>query len=126
MMDNVVIAILGSSAFTGLVLKLIEAGVDRWSKGAREKREAKERAFAALAAAVESLKEDNRVIMHDRLFCLFEELGKADGITAGERANVDYLYERYKKIGGNHHADIYYAMIAAKPVIPEEGGQYEQ
>ena len=119
-MDNVVFAILGSSAFTGIVLKLLEAAVDRWSKGAREKREAQAKALADLAAAVESLKEDNRVIMHDRLFCLFEEFGQRDSITAGERANVDYLYERYKAIDGNHHADIYYGLISAKPVEAEK------
>lgn len=119
-MDNIVLAILGSSAFTGLVLKVLEAAVDRWSKGAREKREAQAKAFADLAVAVESLKEDNRVIMHDRLFCLFEEFGTRDALTAGERANVDYLFERYKAIGGNHHADIYYSLISAKPVEAEK------
>lgn len=121
-MDNIVLAILGSSAFTGLVLKVLEAAVDRWSKGAKEKREAQAKAFSDLADAVESLKEDNRVIMHDRLFCLFEEFGSRDAITAGERANIDYLFERYKAIGGNHHADIYYNLISAKPVEPEKEG----
>ena len=121
-MNETIIAILGSSAFTGLVLKIIEAGVDRWSKTAREKLEAQERAFSALAAAVESLKEDNRVIMHDRLFCLFEEFAGRDAISAGERANVDYLFERYKAIGGNHHADIYYNLISEKPVTAEQEG----
>lgn len=126
-MDNVVIAILGSSAFTGIVLKVLEAAVDRWSKGAREKREAQVKALADLTAAVESLKEDNRVIMHDRLFCLFEEFGTRDALTAGERANVDYLFDRYRGIGGNHHAEIYYNLLAAKPIKPEEGGEdYEQ
>lgn len=126
-MDSVVIAILGSSAFTGIVLKLLEAAVDRWSKGAREKREAQAKALADLTAAVESLKEDNRVIMHDRLFCLFEEFGPRDALTAGERANVDYLFDRYRGIGGNHHAEIYYNLLAAKPVTAEEGGgSYEQ
>ena len=126
-MDNVVIAILGSSAFTGIVLKVLEAAVDRWSKGAREKREAQAKALADLTAAVEGLKEDNRVLMHDRLFCLFEEFGPRDALTAGERANVDYLFDRYRGIGGNHHAEIYYNLLAAKPIKPEEGGEnYEQ
>ena len=126
-MDNIVLAILGSSAFTGLVLKLLEAAVDRWSKGAREKREAQAKALADLTAAVDGLKEDNRVLMHDRLFCLFEEFGPRDALTAGERANVDYLFDRYRGIGGNHHAEIYYNLLAAKPIKPEEGGEnYEQ
>lgn len=126
-MDNIVLAILGSSAFTGIVLKLLEAAVDRWSKGAREKRAAQVKALADLAAAVESLKEDNRVLMHDRLFCLFEEFGPRDALTAGERANVDYLFDRYRGIGGNHHAEIYYNLLAAKPVTAEEGGgSFEQ
>ena len=126
-MDNVVIAILGSSAFTGIVLKVLEAAVDRWSKGAREKREAQAKALADLTAAVDGLKEDNRVLMHDRLFCLFEEFGPRDALTAGERANVDYLFDRYRGIGGNHHAEIYYNLLAAKPIKPEEGGEnYEQ
>lgn len=118
-MDQIILAIIGSSAFTGLVLKILEAAVERWSKTAKEKREAQSRLLADLRIAVESLKEDNRVIMHDRLFCIFEEFGQRDAITAGERANVDYLYERYKAIGGNHHADIYYRLISEKPVEPE-------
>ena len=117
---DMVLAIVGSSAFTGIVLKVLEYSLDRWGKAAREKRDAQAKAFADLATAVESLKEDNRVIMHDRLFCLFEELSKRDTITAGERANVDSLYERYKKNGWNHHADIYYGLISSKTVTAEE------
>lgn len=127
---QIIIAILTSSAFTGLLVKILEIIVDAKSKKKKEEREALIKHTEQVDALLEDLKselddlrEDNLVIMHDRIYAMFKKFENADTVTTSDRANLDYLYERYIKRHGNHDAEILYSIIIEKPVVP--GGRTE-
>ena len=127
---QIIIAILTSSAFTGLLVKILEIIVDAKSKKKKEEREALIKHTEQVDALLEDLKselddlrEDNLVIMHDRIYAMFKKFENADTITISDRANLDYLFERYIKRHGNHDAELLYNIIVEKPVVP--GGRTE-
>lgn len=127
---QIIIAILTSSAFTGLLVKILEIIVDAKSKKKKEAREALikhteqvDELLEDLKSELDDLREDNLVIMHDRIYAMFKKFENADTITASDRSNLDYLYERYTKRHGNHDAELLYNIIIAKPVVP--GGRTE-
>lgn len=122
---QIVIAILTSSAFTGLIVKILEIVVDVKSKKKKEEREAVldhiqkvDDMMDDFKGELDELKEDNLVILHDRIYAMFKKFEKKDALTASDRANLDYLYERYINRGGNHDAEILYEIIKEKPVVP--------
>lgn len=123
--QQMIVACLTSSAFTGMVVKLIEALIDKFSK---KKEKAREEAKAdmehvkstvtSIQKDVNEMKEDNLVLLHDRIYSNFKRLAKQDYITSEDRASMDYLFETYTKHGGNHHAEVLYQIICEKPVKP--------
>jgi hypothetical protein len=122
---QIIIAILSSSAFTGVLLKIIELIAEATNKKKKEEREATQRhneqvdeALVAFRAELEDLREDNLVMMHDRIYAMFKKFEHADTITASDKANLDYLWERYSNRKGNHDAEILYKIVDAKPVVP--------
>lgn len=122
--EQILLAIFTSSAFTGIVLKLVDMALDRWGKTAKAKRDAQSAALQKLEQAVDDLKEDDLVLMHDRIYQMFTELSKKDVITADDKANLDYVFERYTARGGNHRAESYYSAIVKKQ-IETKGLKYE-
>lgn len=127
---QIVVAILTSSAFTGVLVKIIEVVADATNKKKREARQAMlehqqkvDDALQEVESELNALREDNLVIMHDRIYAMFKKFENADTITASDKANLDYLYERYTKRKGNHDAEILYNIIDEKPVVP--GGRTE-
>lgn len=127
---QIVIAILTSSAFTGVLVKIIEVIADANNKKKKEAREAilkhnekVDELLEKFQSELIALKDDNLVILHDRIYAMFKKFEKQDTLTASDRSNLDYLYERYTKRGGNHDAEILYKIIVEKPVIP--GGRTE-
>lgn len=122
---QIIIAILSSSAFTGVLLKIIELIAEATNKKKKEEREAILRHSENVDTMLEEfqgelndLREDNLVIMHDRVYAMFKKFEHADTMTASDRSNLDYLYERYTARGGNHDAEILYNIIIEKPVVP--------
>lgn len=122
---QIIIAILTSSAFTGIIVKLIEVIADANSKKKKEAREAilehnkkVDKLLDKLQDELIDLKDDNLVILHDRIYAMFKKFEKQDTLTASDRSNLDYVYERYSNRGGNHDAKILYNLITEKPVIP--------
>lgn len=127
---QIIIAILTSSAFTGLLVKILEIIVDANSKKKKEAREAilkhnenVDKLLDKFQDELTDLKDDNLVILHDRIYAMFKKFEKQDTLTASDRSNLDYLFERYSKRGGNHDAEILYKIIIEKPVVP--GGRTE-
>lgn len=127
---QIVVAILTSSTVTGVIIKIIEVIADAKSKKKKEAREALikhteqvDELLEDLKSELDDLREDNLVIMHDRIYAMFKKFENADTITASDRSNLDYLYERYTKRHGNHDAELLYNIIIAKPVVP--GGRTE-
>jgi len=64
-------------------------------------------------------KEAERVLLHDRLWQLFHFFQDKDEISVEDRANVEYLWDEYKKKQGNHEAEVYYEYIESLNVIPK-------
>jgi hypothetical protein len=69
---------------------------------------------------VNELREDDLTLLHDRIYQAYRYastqsmvLGK---ISLEERANIDYLSDRYQKRGGNHKANLMYEKIKKIPV----------
>lgn len=127
---QIVVAILTSSAFTGALVKIIELIADAKSKKRKEAREAilkhnekVDELLGKFQDELTDLKDDNLVILHDRIYAMFKKFEKQDTLTASDRSNLDYLFERYNKRGGNHDAEILYNIIVEKPVVP--GGRTE-
>ena len=122
---QIVVAILSSSAFTGVLLKIIELIAERTNKKKKEQREAiidhmkqVDELLEEVKVELDDLREDNLVIMHDRVYAMFKKFEHVDTMTASDRSNLDYLYERYTARGGNHDAEILYNIIIEKPVVP--------
>ena len=76
---NIAIAVVASTGFWTFVQSV-------WSN----KRKGKSATGAAMLA-----------LLHDRLYCLMQEYIDRGSITADEYDNIMYLYEPYKKLGGN-------------------------
>lgn len=122
---QIIIAILSSSAFTGVLLKIIEIVAERTNRKKKEEKEAilehnrqVDEALTSFKSELDDLREDNLVMMHDRIYAMFKKFEHADTITASDKANLDYLWERYSKRNGNHDAEILYKIIDEKPVVP--------
>ena len=124
--ENFILTILGSSAITGTVIKLIEWLVDRFGAGRKKRQqldqtvESLTKAVGRLSPEIDELRRDNLVIMHDRIYQVLRNAMMQKSLTVSEKANIDYLYERYKKRGGNHNAEVMYAVISSLPIVSDE------
>lgn len=49
---------------------------------------------------------------------MYQKFGKSDFISIEDRANLDYMMERYT---GNHRAEIMYEQLSKKPVLNSAG-----
>lgn len=70
----------------------------------------------------EEAEETSRVILHDRIWQMYRYLLPQDEISVEDKANLDYMFGEYSKLGGNHKAEIMYNEIRKKPVKRAEGG----
>lgn len=123
--------ILSSSGLAAVCVKLIEVIYDACSKRKKQQREKEaarraeeEKTMAEIRAALDELKkeladnkEDVIVLMHDRIYQAFRYLSQQESITADDKANIDYLWQRYSARGGNHKAEVLYEVIDKIPVV---------
>ena len=123
---ELVITLLSSSTGTVCITEAIKAVRRRLQKK-------KGRGFPKLEADIrdirkdikgiredlEESKETERVLLHDRLWQAFHFFQDKDEISVEDRANVEYLYDEYKKKQGNHEAEVYYEYIENLNVIPK-------
>jgi hypothetical protein len=119
---TVMVGILGGGGSLEIIKYLIQRHDDK-KKGNRSLKssiaEIREN-VADLKNEVNELKEDDGAIMHDRIFAEFNRLTQQESITVEDRANIDYLWERYSKRGFNHKGEILYKKICEIPVIVKE------
>lgn len=127
---EIVVAVLTSSAFTGLLVEIargFRTAMDkRKNKGlakiesdlqvVRAKTENNGSKIDALTDELEKQKETDLVLLHDRIWDIFHQLQDAEAVTVEDKANLEYLYDEYKNNNGNHHAEIMYSIIEAKPI----------
>lgn len=118
--------LLTDGAFTALILGAAKLAFDYWEKKkdrgqariAREINEVSE-SLKSLRTDLEAAEETDRVLLHDRIWQSFRFFSGKEEISVEDRANIDYLYEEYKKKGGNHKAKVMYEYIKTIPVTPE-------
>jgi hypothetical protein len=119
---TVMVGILGGGGSLEIIKYLIQRHDDK-KKGNRSLKssiaEIREN-VADLKNEVQELKEDDGAIMHDRIFAEFNRLTQQESITVEDRANIDYLWERYSKRGFNHKGEILYKKICEIPVTVKE------
>ena len=121
MIATVIVGILGGGGLLELIKYLFQR-YDEKKKKYTVKTSIKEirENVADLKNEVAELKEDNGALMHDRVYALFDELKDKDTLTVEDRANVDYLWERYSKRGFNHKGELMYNKIIEIPVQIKE------
>ena len=122
MFATVIVGILGGGGLLELIKYLFQRH-DEKKNGSRSMRssikEIREN-VAELKDEVSELKEDDGAIMHDRIFSEFNRLKDKDQLSVEDRANIDYLWERYSKRGFNHKGEILYEKICEIPVNVKE------
>ena len=122
---ELVITLLSSSTGTVLITEAI--------KGIRRRIQKKKgKGFSKLEADIREMKSDmkamredldggketEKVLLHDRLWQIFHYFQDKEEISVDDRANVEYLYEEYKKKNGNHEAEVYFEYIEGLNVKP--------
>jgi hypothetical protein len=126
--------LLMSNAFTVLLLGLAKILFDMWEKKqdrgqakierviSEMEEQSKEMAaeMATIKHDVESGKQTDLVLLHDRIWQAFRVLSKKKEVSYIDSANIKYLYEEYEGKGGNHKAEEMYRYIQTIPVTPEE------
>ena len=124
--QQMIIAVLSTSAVTGGVIEIIR-GIARWIGKRRDtglpklEREVSEvhKMVQTLDCRMGELEETNRVILHDRIWGVYRKLHKDDDISVKDKANLDYMYKEYRKLKGNHKAEIMYNELDKKPIRKE-------
>lgn len=122
-LEQMILAVLCSSGLTGAVMELIKYFVSRHDRKSGKEEQMKcdiqelTTILESLVKDVEDLKEGQIVMMHDRIHQAFTYMKDLPSITTTDRANVDYLAERYFHRGGNHKAKLMYGLICKKPVV---------
>ena len=122
MIVTILVGVLGGGGLLELIKYLIQRRDEKKNNGRTMKdsiREIREN-VAAMKAELDELKADDGALLHDRIYALFNELKDKETLTVEERANVDYLWERYSRRGFNHKGNLMYKKICEIPVEFEE------
>lgn len=122
MIATILVGVLGGGGLLELIKYLIQRRDEKKNNGRTMKdsiREIREN-VAAMKAELDELKADDGALLHDRIYALFNELKDKEMLTVEERANVDYLWERYSRRGFNHKGNLMYKKICEIPVEFEE------
>lgn len=122
MIATVMVGILGGGGLLELIKWLIQRHDEKKTGKYTVKSSLKEirENVAELKDEVNELKEDDGAIMHDRIYAEFNRLKDKDEITVEDRANLDYLWERYSRRGFNHKGNLMYKKICEIPVTVKE------
>lgn len=123
---ELIVALVSSSGGTVIITEAIKSikrtmnkrkgiGFSKLEADVAEIKATNEKIIEELDAA----KETEVVLLHDRIWQAFRFFQDKDEISVEDRANIDYLYQEYKKKHGNHKAKLMYQYIQTIPVIPE-------
>ena len=122
MIATVMVGILGGGGLLELIKYLFQRHDEKKNGSRSLKASIKEirENVADLKQEVNELKEDDAAIMHDRIHALFSENIDKDELTVEDRANIDYLWERYRTRGFNHKGELMYKKICEIPIKVKE------
>lgn len=129
---EIAIAVLTSSAFTGLLVEIIREirkAVDkRQNKGlAKLENDIRKihdtvdhmsKTVDKVETTLADRAETDKVLLHDRIWEMFNELRDSPFVTVEDLANLEYLFQEYSALGGNHKAEIMFNAIENKPLAP--------
>lgn len=137
---EIIVAVLTSSAFTGLLVEIVREVrkvIDKrrnqgFAKVETDILELKGIAMSnttsidSIKHELERQKETDMVLLHDRIWDMFNRLQGQESITLEDKANLEYLYDEYRQNNGNHHAELMYQVIEDKPITKkgEQNGLY--
>lgn len=127
---EIFVAVLTSSAFTGMVVEIVRqvrhfidkrkkrglAKIENDLKEIKDKTEDNGNKIIAITEELDRQKETDLVLLHDRIWDIFHQLNDSEYVTVEDKANLEYLYDEYKNKNGNHHAEIMYDIIESKPI----------
>lgn len=120
---QMLVAVLSTGVATKIIDEIIRAikraSDKKKNRGiAKMEREVGEmhKVVTSLTSSVGSLEEVDKVILHDRIWNAYETLQNIPDISVEDAANLDYLFGEYKRLGGNHKAEIMYRTLKEKPV----------
>lgn len=130
---EMVVTIATSSAFTGTVVEVVRevrkivdrrknkglAKIESDIANIRSQNAQNNKDLRAIKDELLARQETDKVILHDRIWEMFHTLSKEDSVTVEDMANLDYLFEEYTKLNGNHQAEIMYNFIKKMPVRTE-------
>jgi len=122
--EQMIAAVLCSSGLMELIKYLIGRHdkknncEDELKKAIEEMREN----ISELAEEAANQKQDTIVMMHDRIYQALVYFEGKESLTVTDRANIDYLAERYFARGGNHKAELMYDIICKIPVVDNGEG----
>lgn len=128
-----VVTIITSSAFTGAVVEIVReirkmvdrrrnkglAKIEQDLSDIRSQNAQYCHDIGVIKNELLARQETDKVILHDRIWEMFHALSGDDSVTVADMANLDYLFEEYTKLSGNHQADIMYNCIKKMPVRRE-------
>lgn len=127
---EVVVTIATSSAFTGAVVEIVReirkvvdkkrnkglAKIEGDIANIRTQTAQNSTDLRMIKDELNARQETDKVILHDRIWEMFHSLSLESEITVEDMANLDYLFEEYNKLQGNHQAEIMYNCIKSKPI----------
>lgn len=127
---EIIVAVLTSSAFTGLLVEIVRTvrrALDRKRNKGLAKLETDITTLKGIAVdnsksidgikdELDRQKETDMVLLHDRIWEIYERLKNQDSIDLADKANLEYLYDEYKQNNGNHQAALMFELIQEKPV----------
>lgn len=130
---EMVVTIATSSAFTGAVVEVVRevrkmvdrrrnkglAKIENDIANIRSQNAQNNKDLRAIKDELLARQETDRVILHDRIWEMFHTLSNEDSVAVEDMANLDYLFEEYTKLHGNHQAKIMYTFIKKMPVRTE-------
>ena len=132
--QQMIITVITSTSVTGAVTGLVRYFIDRHDRKSgrmakleldieeiRKNLESISNVLSDLVEEMKSLKEDDIVLLHDRIYQALTYLSKFKEINLIDRCNVDYIHERYQANGGNHKEELMYELIKKIPVVDDNG-----
>lgn len=131
---EIVVAVLTSSAFTGLLVEILRAlrsiierrknkglaKVENDIKSIKDKTLETGEKVIEIQEELARQKETDMVLLHDRIWDVFNRLQNEKYISVEDKANLEYLYDEYRSNNGNHQAEIMFNYIEKKPLKTEE------
>lgn len=123
---QMLVAILGGGTTVGVVFSFIQFLMTRHDRKKCNDDEMRKNVLGMkeqlqkFIEEIDELKEDDLTLLHDRIYQAYNYTKNCESISVIGRANIDYLFARYNKRGGNHKAHLMYEQIKNIQVVNDD------